>query len=191
MNQTEPKFIGKSISIQRGRDFIEVRISQKILRWQESLLFVWLLGWTFCGSVFIYYALEAEASSDRLFFIICSSLWLFFFVRITKVFLWRRGGVEILRISPGKFTIRNAFWNFGKIQEFHLNHVFKLGMQKKSATSFLAFLDDSFWIMGGDRLGFSYSGQQIQFAKQLTTRDAELLLRVIDGAIREHQKKAQ
>ncbi|MFM7725657.1 MAG: hypothetical protein ACKO7B_03065, partial [Flavobacteriales bacterium] len=76
----------------------------------------------------------------------------------------------------------------GKRALFQHHNIFKLGLIKRDATSFLAFLDDSFWIIGGERVGFSYSGRRIQLGKQLALRDAELLLRVMESAIREFKK---
>ena len=189
MNQSAPKFIGKRISILRGKDNLVITIQQKIERWQEAMLIAWLAAWTYCGVVFCYYLFNAQENSDRLFFIVITSLWLFFFVRIFKVLLWRLGGREIITIEKGKLSLRNAFWNWGKPQSYHIRSIFKLGLIKKNTTSFFAFLDDSFWIMGGDKVGFSYSGSKIQLGKQLNTRDAEALVRTMDFALKEFGKE--
>jgi hypothetical protein len=173
MNQTEPKFIGKRILVKRAKDSITIEINQKIQRWQEAMLFFWITAWTFCGGAFLYYAFNAANQSEQIFFIICSSLWLFFFIRITKVFLWRLIGKEIIRMDR---------------ETFNYQTIFKLGLIKRDPASFLAFLDDSFWIIGGERIGFSYSGRKIQLGKQLDARDAELLLRMMESAIREYKK---
>jgi hypothetical protein len=190
MNQSEPKFIGKRIKVIRSPQRIEVQISQRIERWQESLLLAWLAGWAFCGAVFMYYLIIAQANSDRIFFIICTAVWLYFFVRILKVFLWRIAGREIIIMEPGMLTIQNAFWNSGRKEKFAMHQIFKLGLITRSPTNFLAFLDNSFWIMGGEKIGFSFSGRRVQLGKQLQTRDAELLVRVIESGIRELSKKA-
>jgi hypothetical protein len=188
MNQTEPKFIGKRIRVMREKDAINIEINQKIERWQEAMLFFWITAWTFCGGAFLYYAFNANSQSEQIFFIICSSLWLFFFIRITKVFLWRLIGKEMIRISKEGVSIRNAFGSWGKKELFVHQNIFKPGLIKRDPTSFLAFLDDSFWIIGGERVGFSYSGRRIQLGKQLTLHDAELLLRVMESAMREYKK---
>jgi hypothetical protein len=188
MNQSEPKFIGKRIRVMREKDAINIEINQKIERWQEAMLFFWITAWTFCGGAFLYYAFNANSQSEQIFFIICSSLWLFFFIRITKVFLWRLMGKEMIRISKEGVSIRNAFGSWGKKELFAHQNIFKPGLIKRDPTSFLAFLDDSFWIIGGERVGFSYSGRRIQLGKQLTLNDAELLLRVMESAMREYKK---
>ena len=188
MNQTEPKFIGKRIRVAKSREAITIEINQKIERWQEAMLFIWITAWTFCGGVFLYYSFNASSQSEQIFFIICSSLWLFFFIRITKVFLWRIIGKEIIEITRNGLTIRNAFGSMGKRESFQHHNIFKLGLIKRDPSSFLAFLDDSFWIIGGERVGFSCSGRRVQLGKQLSMHDAELLLRVMESAMREFKK---
>lgn len=187
MNQSAPKFIGKRISVRKDKKQLSIEITQQVERWQESLLIVWLAAWAFCGAVFIYYAVTATANTDRIFFLISSSLWLFFFIRITKVFLWRKFGREILNFSEGKLSLKNSFGKRGRQEVFNYQHIAKLGLVTKDPTSFLAFLDDSFWIIGGDRVGFNYSGQKVRFGKQLAVRDAELLIRVIESAMKEYK----
>lgn len=185
MTQSEPKFIGKRIKVTRSKEAITVEISQSIERWQETLLFGWLLAWAFCGSIFLYYAFASSVQSEQIFFIIASSLWLFFFVRIFKVLLWRRMGKEILRLERGQMTLQNAIGKSGKREVFRYANMFKLGIIKRDTTSFLAFLDDSFWIIGGERVGFSHSGNKVRIGKQLQIKDAELLIRVMESAMRD------
>lgn len=189
MSQTEPKFMGKRISVLRSKDDIVVTITQQIERWQMSLLISWLLAWTFCGGVFIAYMIKASVFEERIFFVICTSLWAFFMIRLTKVFLWRKGGREIIRISAGTLSLYNAYWSKGKSEDFKLKSVFKLGLIKRDPSNFFAFLDDSFWIIGGERVGFSYGGEKVRLGKQLDLREAENLVRILDSAIREFSKR--
>lgn len=188
MSQSAPKFIGKRITVVRSKEDIVITITQQIERWQEALLVTWLLGWTFCGVVFIKYAIETTVFSDRVFFIIATSLWLYFFVKILKVFLWRKGGREIIRISKGQLEIYNAYWKRAMPETFRISNIFKLGLIKRDPANFLAFLDDSFWVIGGERVGFSHSGTKIRVGKQLSIKDAELLVRVIESGMREFGK---
>lgn len=188
MNQTAPKFIGKRISTVRSKEDIVITITQQVQRWQETLLLVWLMGWTFCGVVFIKYAIQTTVASDRIFFIVCSALWAYFFVKMIKVLFWRKGGREIIRISKGKMELYNAFWKKSKLEEFQIKQIFKLGLITRDSGNFLAFLDDSFWIIGGERVGFNYNGSKRRLGKQLERKDAELLIRVIESAFREFGK---
>lgn len=185
MADSQPHFIGKRIVVKRNHREITIEISQRVKRWQETLMLVWLIAWTFCGIVFFYHAFAGSNRSEQIFFIICSSVFLFFFVRIGKVFLWRIKGREIISISNGKIQLQNAFGSWGKKEVFHFENIFKLGIIKRDPTSFLGFLDESFWVIGGERVGFSYAGQKIRLGKQLSPKDSELLVRVLESGMRD------
>jgi hypothetical protein len=171
--------------VKRNHREIIIEISQRVKRWQETLMLLWLIAWTFCGIVFLYHAFAGSNRSEQIFFIICSSVFLFFFVRIGKVFLWRIKGREIISISNGKIQLQNAFGSRGKKEIFLFENIFKLGIIKRDPTSFLGFLDESFWVIGGERVGFSYAGQKIRLGKQLSPKDSELLIRVLESGLRE------
>jgi hypothetical protein len=185
MADSQPHFIGKRIVVKRNHREIIIEISQRVKRWQETLMLLWLIAWTFCGIVFLYHAFAGNNRSEQIFFIICSSVFLFFFVRIGKVFLWRIKGREIISISNGKIQLQNAFGSRGKKEIFLFENIFKLGIIKRDPTSFLGFLDESFWVIGGERVGFSYAGQKIRLGKQLSPKDSELLIRVLESGLRE------
>jgi hypothetical protein len=186
MDQTKPRFIGKRVTVTRTKDALTLTIGQKVERWQEAMLVAWVAAWLFCGIVFMREMLLA-AGGMRIFLVITNSLWLFLLVRIGKVLLWRLGGNEIVTFSDGRVSIRNAFWNRGKTEQFLISNIFKPGLIKRDPGNFFAFLDNSFWVMGGDRCGFSYSGRKIVFGKQLESRDAEAVMRIFDQALREYK----
>ncbi|MFM7770531.1 MAG: hypothetical protein ACKO8Q_08235 [Bacteroidota bacterium] len=181
---SQPIFIGKRIKIERSKDLLKISIHQQIERWQEALLYAWILAWTFCGGVFLFYAFTTQVQSEKIFFGVCSGLWAYFFYRITKVLMWRKTGKEILIFTPGNMTLQNAFANKGKIEKFELSKISQLGLVKQDPNSFFYFLDDSFWVMGGERLGFSHKGIKYRFGKQLSIKDSQQLLRSVDSAVK-------
>lgn len=184
MNKTAPQFIGKRIQVMRDKDQLTITIAQSVERWQEALLYAWLMAWTFCGGVFIYSLFATPNSGEKIFFLISTGLWSFFFYRTLKVLMWRKSGQEILVFKKGEMFLQNAFGKRGKNERFELNKITQLGTVKQDENSFFYFLDDSFWIMGGDRLGFVYNRSKIRFGKQLNPRDAQTLLRSVDSAVK-------
>lgn len=188
MTYSEPKFVGKRIDISRERNKITITIHQQIERWQEALLLAWFAAWTYCGIVFTYALITSADSSIRWVFGICVAVWLYFFIRIGLVILWRFGGKEIISIGASDIQIKNAFWKRGKVQVFTMNNIFKFGVIKRSPTAFFAFLDHSFWVLGGEKVGFSYGGRRIQFGKQLSESDASRLANVVQTALNDYAK---
>jgi len=185
MTTSEPKFIGKRISVRRTKEEIIVEITQQIERWQEALLIGWLAAWGFCGIVFITNIFTATNSSLQILLVVLSSIWLYFMVSIIKAYLWRKKGREIIVMKKGKMSIQNAIGKLGKLEEFNYQNIFKLGLVKRDPGNFFAFLDNSFWVIGGDKIGFSYSGSKVRLGKQLALKDAELLVRILESGIRE------
>ena len=188
-NQTKRQQISERIWVEKPNpNEVHIEIDQKIPRWQESLLLGWLIAWAFCGGVFVYYALQPVPWSDRIFFIISSSLWLYFFVRITKVFLWRKMGKEKIQIRTGEMTIQNAIGKWGRVEHFKLGTVQKLGVIKQDPGNFFVFLDNSFWIIGGEKVGFMKGSTPHRVGKQLSVRETESLIRIMDSAIKAFSK---
>lgn len=172
----------------KNKQGIQVEISQKVDRLKETLLLTWLAAWSFCGGVFIYFLLISPDRNERIMLGIMLALWSYFEFRIGRVFIWRKFGKEVLSIVQGEFTIENRFFKKGKLQKFNLQHVKKFGLNKQKATSFLGQLDNSFWVMGGDRFAFSYMGRHYQFGKQLGEKDTRSLAMVLEKGLREFNK---
>jgi hypothetical protein len=181
----EIKKIGERITVKRSKERWTILISQSTARWHETALLIWLLAWTFCGIVFIKYLIYSEPFNDRMFFAVSTAVWMFFFYRIIKAFLWRKSGEEVITFEHGKMSLRNKILGRGRIEDFNFDNVFKLGLVKRDPANFFSFLDDSFWVIGGDRIGFNYGKEKIRFGKQLNERDAELLLRVVQSAMKQ------
>jgi len=192
-NTAAPKFIGKRFTVSRTHETLQIRINQKVERWQEALLIAWVLAWTFCGGVFLFELLRAPDTEAMFTFRFAMGImlvfWFFIWWRTLKVLLWRMLGQEIITFSKGKMSIQNAFGKWGRVESFGFENMFKLGMIKRESTSFLGFLDDSFWIMGGERIGFSYASSKVRFGKQLSVKDCEYLIRSIEAAMREFKTK--
>lgn len=174
------------ISFVRKPDELTVVITQEIPRAKEALLFAWLCAWALVGGAFIYYWRMAPAgSSDRIFFAISTAFWLYFFVRTVKVWLWRRMGKELLRVHGENLMIKDAYGRWGKPRDYHTDRIRKFGVIPYDFTKFGQFMDRSFWVIGGEALGFEYNGKKIVFGKQLADRDAVQLARIIEKALRE------
>lgn len=168
---------------------MEVHIDQKIERWKESLLVAWLAAWLFVGLAVFFELQTTEVGSERTFYFIFLGFWAFFFFRIGKVFVWRRIGEEIIKISPGEMTIKNAFGKFGRTNHFKLNGLRSFGLAKYDQKSFLQFMDQSFWIIGGEKLGFEYHSKKYRLGKQLSDKDATALARLMDKSIETFKRK--
>jgi hypothetical protein len=192
-NTTAPKFYGKRFIVTRGAGYLQIQILQKVERWQEALLMAWILAWTFCGCVFLYEMIKAPDTKEMFNFRFAMGImvvfWFFIWWRTFKVLLWRLIGREVITFSTGELSVKNAFGKWGRSERFGFDNIFKLGLIKEEPFSLLGFLDNSFWIMGGEKVGFSYASTKVRVGKQLSMKDAEYLIRSIEAAMREFKKK--
>lgn len=189
MAKVEERNIGKRVYFRKSGDDLHIEINQKVERYKESLLMAWLAAWIFCGIYFIYELNTTDDSGLRTFLYISLAFWAFFFFRIGKVFLWRIIGKEIITVSNGYLKIKNAFGKFGREEKFKASAIKNFGLTKYDPKSFFQFMDQSFWIIGGDKIGFEYSSKKIRLGKQLEDNDAIALTRMLDKYINQHKKK--
>lgn len=183
--------IGERIELTKTPEALEIVIGQKVERWKESLLVAWLAAWLMCGAAFIYFFFVSGNSSEKIMLAITLGLWSFFAIRIGRVLVWRIRGREIIRIRPGVLEIQHRLLRMRRPQRFDLHLMDKVGPEKVKETNFFASLDNSFWVMGGDRLGFNYRGRRHVFGKQLDEKDVRSLLLVLNKAIPAFRKSAE
>lgn len=188
MDQIDSKQIGERVTFSKSKERLHVAIHQRVPAWQTALLGLWLAGWTFCGVVFLYFLAQSQTQGEHVMMLICVAVWAYFEFRVGRVLLWRLKGVEHITIRPGELEIRNALLGKGKANVFKLQHVHKFTESKESTRNFLAFLDNSFWIMGGDRFQFTYLDKTYLMGKYLSDKDVRSLKMVFDKALRQFAK---
>jgi len=188
--KVEERSIGERITFKKGDSELDVIISQRVERWKESLLMAWIAAWLFCGFYFIAEIITTEDQALKTFLYICLAFWSFFLFRIGKVFLWRLIGKEHIIVAEGQLIIQNRIGSVGKKEKFNVKSIKNFGLAKFNEKSFFQFMDQSFWIIGGDKIGFDYSNKKLRLGKQLPDKDAIALLRLIDKYIQINVRKS-
>lgn len=183
------KTIGKRITIEEHIDAITIVIDQTIPKGQQLALEMWIGAWVGLGGLIGYGAITFDGN-DRTAFLVCLAFWSFFLVRILKVAFWRRIGKEIIRVTPSHLMIKNAFKKRGKDRFYSLPQVGKFDAPDQNIKSFMGQLDNSFWIIGGDTVHFSYNGRPHVLGKQLPPPDAKQLSNFLNKSVERFSKKA-
>ena len=183
------KSIGKRISIAEHKDATTVVVESTITKAQQISLEMWLGGWTGLGCLLGYGAFTFT-EDERLFYIGSLIFWGFFWIRIAKVVAWRRIGKEVIVISRGRVMMKNAFGKKGRERVFVISKMGEVKFEKRETFSFLQQLDNSYWILGGDTLHFSYDAKTHVFGKQLENHDSSQLANVVNKAMKKYEDKA-
>ena len=183
------RIISDRISIDKKTEKVTVVILGKMARWKESLLLFWLLAWTFSGVVFIYYYLFPTPYQYSLVMLIFIMFWLYFEIKIGKVFVWRRYGFEYLVFNAGTFSIKNKLPGFGKAKYYDSQEIEGFEKMVQSDKNFFDFIDQSFWAFGGEQIYFKYNGRDIIFGKQINEREQKALIQILNGALKKEKNR--
>ena len=176
--------IGDRIQFWREDDALRIVIAGRLDSWKQIILSVWLVAWAVSIVVFAMQMGGEFTRDERLFFFILVLFMLYFFFRLGKVWLWRKHGKELISITKDKLTIKRDRRSYGKAYSYVLDNIKELGMVKHKENSFKAELEKSFWVVGGEVLGFSSLGTKVKFAMQLNEEDAQQLAGLIKNEIK-------
>lgn len=178
------KFIGDKISHQKKEGTFTAVISPKIAGIKETLLLTWLLAWTFCGIFFITQLLGPDSRETKLALAVMVAFWTYFEFKIGKAYFWRKYGLERLMIKDGYLHIKNDIKGFGKARSFFVENVQHLGLIKTSNKNFFTFMNNSFWVIGGETIGFECLNKPVTLGQHLNDKDAKLLVRLLESELK-------
>jgi hypothetical protein len=176
--------IGERIQIEKDKQQLRVEVSGKIKNWQESVLFAWVLMWTLCGLYVMVFFFQPLSFEEKMFLLVYLTFWAYFEYIAVRTWAWRKWGKEIIEISNGEMRLSSNLKTFGAPQKFFTQNVKNFGVVKKT-TSFASVYFNSFWIIGGESIGFEYMGKKVAFGKQLSEQEAQKL----SSLIRKYFKK--
>ena len=183
------KTIGDRISYKKHENYTTLIISSKVDKWKENSILVWLIGWLVVGVATVYAIITQDFDrQEKLFYSILFVFWIYFFVRIGKAYLWRKKGMEFIKVDGDNVSIKSSILSYGKAVNYRLTDVKKLSVLEVDAKSFKYIMNDSFWVIGQGMLSFEYQGKNITFGKQLDKSDANKLHKAFKKILNEYRR---
>ncbi|MEX1187737.1 MAG: hypothetical protein WED33_00655 [Bacteroidia bacterium] len=182
--KNQPLFESQRIQIQQSETETEISISGEIPSNQFTVLSVWLVAWTVSGIYIITEVFGEYPQEVKNFMIAWLAFWFYFEIKIGVAWMWRRKGRELITIEKGKarFQIeaavgkKNFEFETAAIRDFHLTE------SKKGL--FIKNYFDSFWVVGGESVGFFVAGKLYMFGRQLPPKDAEKLMKFVENQVK-------
>ncbi len=172
-------FIGDQISITNSdKEWTIVILSLKD-KIKSILLFAWLFVWSVCGVIMITQYFTTSNLDIKTVIIVWLGFWCYFEYKIAKAHMWRKYGKEIIRIKSGKLIYKKDVSGKGKIVEYDCETIKKFRFLEPNENSFIESFNNSYWVIGGEKLAFDYFGNEIKFGFQLKDEDAKALLKFI------------
>jgi hypothetical protein len=177
---SEIKYISKRVSYLEKPDELTVIILANGTPAKLKVLTIWLGLFVVCGLIlFSQLFVPGYDGYTKIGIFAFTSFWAYFIYKVGYVWFWRRDGREFLRIYEGKLSVKRAIKTYGKSHEFLLGNIGKLERREINEKSFGAELENSFWVLGGERLKFDYLGREIRFGLQITEEEAKKLAQLL------------
>lgn len=182
--------VSERVSIDRRDGRLSVVISARLPKGKEALLVAWFLAWLLVGGYVIYERAQLpEGDPTRQFILGFLAFWLYFAVRVGRAVLWRLKGLELWRLKEGSFAIKDSIWGYGKAATYFVENIKQLGSLNVDRSSLKYQLSDSFWTIGGERLGFEHLGRKVVFGKGLNDEEVRRLLFVLQDELKKARKQ--
>lgn len=185
------EIVSERVSIDRTDGRTSVVISARLPKRKEAMLLAWFLCWLLIGA-YVAYERTTLADGDplRQFMLAFLAFWLYFAVKVGRTVLWRLKGFEQWRLKDGVLTIKDSILGYGKAHTYFVENIQKLGALNLNPSSFKHQLNDSFWTIGGERLGFEHLGRKVAFGKGLDAVETKRVLFALQDALRAARKEA-
>ena len=182
--------ISDRVTVDRSDGRTSVVINARLPKGKEAMLVAWFVAWIAVGGYVLYERGKLPASDPmRQYLLLFLAFWLYFAVRVGKAVLWRLKGFELWRLKDGIFTIKDSILGYGKARPYFIENIQRLGLLAVDRTSLKWQLNDSFWTIGGERLGFEHLGRKVIFGKGLNDEEAKRVLFVLQDALKRERKK--
>jgi hypothetical protein len=178
------EYIGKRISIKRSDKETSIVIISQSEKIKNILLFAWLFIWTVSGIiVFAQYFIIPDPNT-KVMLIVWLGFWIYFEFRIFKAFMWRKFGLEKIKLRENKFFYKRDIAGKGKVKVYDFDFIKDLRLTEAKENSFADNMNNSYWMVGGEKIAFDYYGKEIKFALQLDENESKALFKILRGTIR-------
>jgi hypothetical protein len=189
MIKNKLKFETERISIEENAELTEIIIDGKIPSSQFIMLSAWLLAWSISG-IYVFIQLFSDLPQEtKSFMLVWLAFWFYFEYKIGSAWLWRKYGREVIKIGREKVQLRFELAYGGRGFEFDTNSLRDFHLLESKKGLFIKNYFDSFWVVGGESIGFYVSGKLKMFGRQLPEKDAEKLMKFVQDKVQRFSKR--
>ncbi|MHB8258719.1 MAG: hypothetical protein ACYDCN_00260 [Bacteroidia bacterium] len=169
--------IGNRISTLKAHGVSSFVIIPTATNWKLHLLFIWLLLWTVSGIIVAGNYFTLTNTNTKIMIVVWLGFWAYFEFRIGRSFIFKKFGKEKIWIKQGKLTYWRDIAGRGKQIAFDKDLIKDLQLIEKNKRDFFQFMNESFWVMGGESISFGYGAKTYRLGVQLNEEDAKELLK--------------
>tara|TARA_B110000459_G_C16223709_1_gene321965 strand:- start:103 stop:576 length:474 start_codon:yes stop_codon:yes gene_type:complete len=149
-----------------------------------TVMLVWLLIWLTCGLVVFYFLFfTQELVGQKIYFYTFLAFWTYFLYKVSRVLIWRKFGIEFIKIDEDRFSIKKSIWGYGKARVFMTNNLKKIKLAPLEEKSFSKVFNDSFWIVGQGTIIVNALDKEYNFGSQISKEDGTNIIKVLNSKI--------
>ena len=178
------EYIGDRISIKRSENELSIVVVSFRNKFKNTLLFAWFFLWTVCGIVVLTQYFTAVDENAKAVVLVWLGFWAYFEYKVFKAFMWRKFGVEKIKIRGNKFFYKRDVSGKGKVHVYDFDFIKDIRSVAVSDKSFVDTINNSYWSLSGEKIAFDYNGKEIKFAIQLNEPEVKDLLKIIQKEIK-------
>ncbi len=186
--KNQPQFDSERIQINTNGEDTEIIISGKIPQNQFIMLSAWVLAWSISGIYVLIQLFGDLPQETKSFMMVWLAFWFYFEYKIGSAWLWRKYGREVIKIGEEKTQLRFEVAYGGKGFEFDTDSLRDFHLLESKKGVFIKNYFDSFWVVGGESVGFYVSGKLKMLGRQLSEKDAEKLMKFIQAKVKRFGK---
>lgn len=183
------EYLSERVSVERDGDRTSVVVSARLPKAKETLLVAWFVAWLVCGAYILYARTQIPAGEPvRQYILAFLAFWAYFAFKVGRAVLWRLKGFELWRVKDGSLTIKDSLFGYGKANTYFVQNIQKLGLIAVDERSWKWQMNESFWVVGGERLGFEHLGKKVVFGKGMTEEEARRVVPLLKHALAQARK---
>ena len=180
------EYIGNRISIKHKENELSIIVLSQRDKTKNIMLSLWLLLWTIGGIIiFLEYFILTDANT-KLAIVVWLGFWGYFEFKIFKALLWRKSGIEKIKLRDNKLFYKRDTSGRGKIKVFEFDFIKDLRLTEQKEKGFFESLNNSYWVIAREKISFDYYGKEIKIAIQLDDAEAKQLLKLLKKEFSNH-----
>jgi len=166
------KRISDRIRYVEDENSLLIEIKSNVEQHKQNILFVWLGLWSIIGVSIIGYLFLVKGIDDntRMALYVFMGFWLYYMYKIFRAYRWISRGMELIEIDKENIMLTNKVGERGLPSKYPLGEISKVGIRQVEINSFQYQMENSFWVIGGDRLVFNYNTQPVVFGKKVRVK---------------------
>lgn len=178
------EYIGKRISIKKSPTETSIVILSTADKTKKIMLFIWFILWTISGVVVLSQFFLIQDQNTKAALIGWLGFWAYFEYKTFKAVMWRSYGIEKIKLRENKLFYKRDVAGRGKIHGYDVDFMKDFRVLELKENSLLDNLNNSYWVIAGERLLFDFQGKPVKFGIQLSDEDAAALFKLIKKQIK-------